>query len=1015
MKTTRLFFIVLILFASSRLGAQVLTGSEAEKQVRGSEAVLPGEVSSVPKYVKFKDASAFSVNEFPMWTSTVLGMSKENSFKLLNTTPDKLGFIHYRYQQYYNNIPVEGTMYILHSKDGKVKSMNGELLNDISTAAVASIDESTALANALSSVNATTYKWQIPAEENYIKQKENNPAASFFPKGELVYVSSGKLNSQNLRLAWKFDVYADKPLSRDYIYVDALTGQILLKKNRIHTTDTPGIAVTAYSGNQPIITDNFSGGYRLQESGRGGGLRTFDMQTGTNYGNAVDFTDADNTWNNVNPQGDQYATDAHWGAEMTYDYYWLMHNRNSIDDNGFQLDSYVHYDVNYQNAFWDGTRMTYGDGNATTNPFTALDIAGHEISHGLTEFTSALDYQDESGALNESFSDIFGTCIEFYGRPSNANWLMGSDIGYTIRNMANPNSTGDPDTYTGTNWYVGAADNGGVHTNSNVQNYWFYLLTMGGTGTNDLGNPYTVTGIGMANAADIAFRTNTVYLTSTSQYADSRFYSIQSAIDLFGACTPEVIATTNAWHAVGVGGIFVFGVNVAFTANVTSGCSVPFTVNFTNGSSNAGTFLWNFGDATTSTQNSPSHTYTNFGTYTVSLVGDGGACGIDSATQPAYIILTDQSPSAPGATVCKGGTATLTATGTPVISWYANSTGGLPLATGNTYTTPPIYSSTNYYIESTVPGTPGNLGPVNAAFGPGSYHNSTSTQYLEFDVYQPCTLLTAWVDAGAAGSRNFQLWDGAGNLIQTYMVNCPAGQSTITLNIPLTPGSYRIGGTQMDLYRNSAGAAFPYPLNGVASITGASASGRYYYLYNWTIQPQCVTNRIPVPVTLGFQNQALFTYTNTANTYNFNSSATTATQWWWNFGDGSPVVTAQNPAHTFLTTGPYTVQLVVTDGTCYDSSYQVVNVVDGITELTGSISGVYPNPATNELHVISQSVLENFTAEIYDVLGQKVFTSQSQTANKPETVIDISTLLPGVYNIEILSGGNRSSGRFVKQ
>jgi Zn-dependent metalloprotease len=241
-------------------------------------------------------------------------------------------------------------------------------------------------------------------------------------------------------------VYADKPLSRDYVYVDALSGEVLLKKNRIHTSDTPGTAVTAYSGNQPIITDSYLGGYRLQETGRGGGIRTFDIQTGTNYGNAVDFTDADNTWNNVNAQMDEYATDAHWGAEMTYDYYWLIHNRNSIDDAGFQLDSYVHYDVNYSNAFWDGTRMTYGDGSGTVNPFTALDIAGHEITHGLTEFTSGLDYIDESGALNESYSDIFGTCIEFYGRPGNANWLMGADIGYTIRNMANPNSVGDPDT-----------------------------------------------------------------------------------------------------------------------------------------------------------------------------------------------------------------------------------------------------------------------------------------------------------------------------------------------------------------------------------------------------------------------------------------------------------------------------------------------------------------------------------------------------------------------------------------
>src|SRR5258706_1479628 len=655
MKTSGLFFIVLILFVSTGLRAQVLTGSEAEKQIHGSEAVLPGEVSSVPKYVKFKEAAAFSVGEFPMWASSALGMSKENSFQLLNASSDELGFTHYRYKQYCNNIPVEGTMYILHTRNGKVISMNGELLSDISIGAVASVNESAALANALSAVNATVYMWQIPAEENYIREREKNPAASYFPKGELVYVTpAGKLNSQNLRLAWKFDVYAHEPLSRGYVYVDALTGEILLKKDRIHTRNPPGTAITAYSGTQNIITDSFSGGYRLQEADRGLGIRTFNMLDGTNYGNAVDFTDADNMWNNVNAQLDQYATDAHWGAEMTYDYYWLIHNRNGIDGNGFQLDNYVHYSTNYSNAFWDGTRMTYGDGSGTTNPFTALDIAGHEITHGLTEFTSALDYSYESGALNESFSDIFGTCVEFYGRPSNANWLMGSDIGYTIRNMANPNSVGDPDTYMGTNWATGPGDNGGVHTNSNVQTYWFYLLCQVGVGTNDIGDSYNVTGIGMLNASDVAFRTNTVYLTSSSQYADSRFYSIMSAIDLFGACTPEVIATTNAWHAVGVGGVFAYAVSTSFNANVTTGCGVPFTVDFTNTSTNAGTYLWNFGDATTSTQTNQSHDYINFDTYKVTLIWNGVTSGTDTTVHTAYIDLTAQSPTCPGTSVCKG-------------------------------------------------------------------------------------------------------------------------------------------------------------------------------------------------------------------------------------------------------------------------------------------------------------------------------------------------------------------------
>ena len=1020
MKTSQLFIIVVVLFASTSLQAQMLTGVASEKLVHGSEAILPGEVSSVPKYVKFREAAAFSVNEFPMWASTALGMGKENTYKLLNTTSDKLGYVHYRYKQYFNNIPVEGTMYILHTKEGMVKSMNGELLSEITMTSAVSVSENVALANALGAVNATSYKWQIPAEENYIKSKESNPSASYFPKGELVYINpTEKLNSQTLRLAWKFDIYGHEPLSRDYVYVDAVTGEVLLKKNRIHTTDTPGTAITGYSGTQTIITDSFSGGFRLQESGRGDGIRTFDLNQGNNYGNAVDFTDTDNMWNNVNAQEDQFATDAHWGAEMTYDYYWLIHNRNSIDGLGFQLDSYVHYNTNYSNAFWDGTRMTYGDGGSTTTPFTALDIAGHEITHGLTEFTSNLDYSYESGALNESFSDIFGTCIEFYGRPLNANWLMGSDIGYTIRNMANPNAVGDPDTYQGNNWATGPGDNGGVHTNSNVQNYWFYLLTVGGNGTNDNSDAYNVTGIGMTNAAAIAFRTNTVYLTSTSQYADARYYSILSAIDLFGACTPEVISTTNAWYAVGVGGAFVFGVNVAFTANATASCGVPFTVNFTSNSTNVGTYTWDFGDASTSNQANPSHIYTNFGTYTVTLIGDGGACGADTAVQTAYIVITDQSPVGTGASVCKGGTATLSATGTPVISWYANPTGGVPLATGGTFMTPPIYAPTDYYIESAIPGPSGYVGPVNNLFGGGGYHNNTSTQYLAFNVLAACTLKTAWVNAGAAGNRDFRLWDGSGNLLNTYTVTVPNGQSTITLNIPLTPGSYRIGGTQMNLYRNNAGANYPYSLGGLVTITGSSAGGNYYYyLYNWEIESApCITIRNPVQVTLALMNQSAFTYTNVANNYNFIDGSTTATQWWWDFGDGTPVVTQQNPSHTYLSpTGPYTVMHIISDGICYDTSYQIVNVINGITELSGNTVGVYPNPATDELYITGNGLKDHFTVEIYAMVGQKVYSGKPKAANnEPQTLINIASLPPGVYSIEILSAEGRSSGRFIKR
>jgi hypothetical protein len=360
-----------------------------------------------------------------------------------------------------------------------------------------------------------------------------------------------------MRLAYKLDLYAHEPMGRRLYFIDAETGAVLGKREIMHNVNTIGTAVTAYSGTRTIGVDSLSpGSFRLRETTRGLGIQTFNLNKGTSYGSATDFTDADNYWNNVNTAKDQYATDAHWGAEMTYDYFKNTYGRNSINNAGFAIKSYVHYSNNYFNAFWDGSRMTYGDGNSTDNykPLTSLDVCGHEIAHGLTSYTANLNYSYESGALNEGFSDIFGTAIEFFASPSTANWLIGESF-YTIRSMSNPNAYGQPDTYKGTGWATGSSDNGGVHTNSGVLNFWFYLLSQGGSGTNDKSFAYSVTGIGISKAAAIAYRTLTVYLTSTSQYANARTYSLQAATDLYGASSAEVVQVGNAWDAVGVGTI----------------------------------------------------------------------------------------------------------------------------------------------------------------------------------------------------------------------------------------------------------------------------------------------------------------------------------------------------------------------------------------------------------------------------------------------------------------------------
>ncbi len=208
--------------------------------------------------------------------------------------------------------------------------------------------------------------------------------------------------------------------------------------------------------------------------------------------------------------------------------------------------------------------MYYGDGDGDFfNPLTALDVCAHELGHGITQFTAGLTPgTQESGALNEGFSDIWGACVEHWAAPNKQTWLIGEEImangSDCLRNMQNPNDflAGEgshPDTYHGNFW----DNNGNSHTNSTVLSHWFFLLSQGGNGTNDIGNSFTVNGVGIDHAQRIAYRAEALYLTSSANYAAARTATIQAARDLYGNCSNEVIASTNAWFAVGVGNAFV--------------------------------------------------------------------------------------------------------------------------------------------------------------------------------------------------------------------------------------------------------------------------------------------------------------------------------------------------------------------------------------------------------------------------------------------------------------------------
>lgn len=333
-------------------------------------------------------------------------------------------------------------------------------------------------------------------------------------------------------------VKADQTPTQLHTYVDARTGQTLATRDEVKTGEGHGI----YVGDVQIGTQPVSGGYQMKDSV---GNYTTDMHN-TTSGTGDIFTDNDDVWGNGSQSNRQSAAvDAHYGAEMTYDFYNEVLGRAGIWDNGTGARSRVHYGNNYQNAFWDGTQMTYGDGANNQNPLVELDVAGHEMTHGVTQNTAELAYNGEAGGLNEATSDIFGTAVEWYAdNPDDVpDYLIGEEIdirgdGSPLRYMDKPSRAGSqyPDCY-----YDGVG-NLNPHYASAPLNHWFYLASEGSGSKVINGVQYnsptcdgsTVEGAGHLKIEKVWYHTLATKLSAYSGYVDARDGAIKSAKELYG-------------------------------------------------------------------------------------------------------------------------------------------------------------------------------------------------------------------------------------------------------------------------------------------------------------------------------------------------------------------------------------------------------------------------------------------------------------------------------------------------
>ncbi|MER6258325.1 M4 family metallopeptidase [Streptomyces sp. NPDC059688] len=488
-----------------------------------------------------------------------LGLTSAEDTSVRDVIVDKDGTQHVRYDRTYHRLPVLGGDFVVHlTADGGYRSADRATRGRISLASVVpkiSGRKAADLAvNALRAANLGEKLKQVKAKPQLVVDALHGAP----------------------RLAWRTDAAGldslGNPVGRT-VLTDARTGARIDAWDTIETATGDGKSL--YGGTVALETTQSGSAYQLKDPTRGN-TYTGDAANKTDLcifgicfsrAPATLFTDADNHWGTgTTADRSSAAVDAQYGTNETWDYYKNVHGRNGIAGDGKGSYNRVHYGNNYNNAFWDDSCfcMTYGDGDGTTfGPLVALDVAGHEMTHGVTSKSAALTYSGESGGLNEATSDILGTMVEWYANNSSdtGDYLIGEKIvrsgfGKTaLRYMDKPSKDGNSADYWSSS--VGNLD---VHYSSGVANHFAYLLAEGSGAKTINGVSYdsptangsTVTGIGRDKVGKIWYRALTVYMTSSTNYAGARTATLNAAKDLYGAGSAEYNAVAAAWSAVNV-------------------------------------------------------------------------------------------------------------------------------------------------------------------------------------------------------------------------------------------------------------------------------------------------------------------------------------------------------------------------------------------------------------------------------------------------------------------------------
>ncbi len=511
-----------------------------------------------PKLLILKDDVKIDDEKFIRQYKSILKLNNSDDLKLLKSETDEYGITHNRYIRTYKGYPVAHNIFIFHNKSNQLESVNADMDIAIKASANIHISKTQAIQRAKAAFPAAQYAWEIPILEKERKEMMHNSKATYYPEAPLLWHKSSE--SDAYVLCYQVDLTTSM-LEAKRLMINAATGALIytytLSKNC-----TPATASTIFYGNRSISTFKIfinpqNALYSLLNNCSPAFIHTRKLKVRDTTG----YFTSDNNWAPF-----VSASTSHWTMQQSVAYFRNTHGRQGWNNanagvNVYQVEKWANASALSGNIkIGEGTRE-----NAFSEHWNTLDIVAHEYAHLVTESSADLVYEKESGALNESFSDIFGVaCYHSNFGLTNNIWKICYDrtdafnpqVHLFIRDMADPKRFSNPNTYKGTHWYSTTGPEGGnywgVHNNSGVQNFMFYLLVAGGSGTNDNGLQYSINGIGFNDARRIAYLALTAYLTNNSNHSDARNAWVQAARNIFGACSFQAIQTGKAWDAVGL-------------------------------------------------------------------------------------------------------------------------------------------------------------------------------------------------------------------------------------------------------------------------------------------------------------------------------------------------------------------------------------------------------------------------------------------------------------------------------